>query len=81
MNHVQVQMHGGKASQDINGSTTHVVVLPSSAVSSTEAAAEGTAVRPSNLLRQLLTEHGGLPALKTLHRRLQAQQAHVVSQR
>ena len=74
-------MHGGKASQDINDSTTHVVVLPSSAFSSAEAAAEGTAVRPSALLSQLLTEHGGLPALKTLHRRLQLQQAHVVSQR
>lgn len=74
-------MHGGKVSQDISDCTTHVVVLPSSALSSTEAAAEGTAARPSDLLSQLLTEHGGLPALKTLHRRLQSQQAHVDSQR
>ena len=74
-------MHGGTASQDINNSITHLVVLSSSAFSSTEAAAEGTAMRPSDLLSQLLTEHGGLPALKTLHRRLQSQQAHVVAQR
>ena len=74
-------MHGGKASQDINDSTTHVVVLPSSAFRSTKSAAEVEAVRPSALLSQLLTEHGGLPALKTLQKRLQSQQAHVVSQR
>lgn len=81
MKHLQVRMHGGKASQDINNGTTHLVLLSSSAFSTTEAAAVGTALRPSDLLSQLLTEHGGLPALKTLHRRLQSQQAHVVSQR
>lgn len=74
-------MHGGKASQDINNSTTHLVVLSSSAFSTTESAAEETAMRPSDLLSQILTEHGGLPALKTLYRRLLSQQAHVVSQR
>jgi len=66
----QVRMYGGAASDSITDSTTHVVVIPSP-----------TTGQPWQLLGQVIKEHGGLPALKTLHRRLQFQQAHVVTQR
>ena len=71
---LQVKKYGGAATVDITASTTHVVVVPAAASSTPEA---GT----GQLLGQLLREHGGLPALKTLHRRLHSQQAHVVTQR
>lgn len=74
---LQVRMYGGAASADITTSTTHVVVV-SAADSSTP---EAETRQPEQLLGQLLREHGGLPALKTLHRRLHSQQAHVVTQR
>jgi len=63
-------MYGGAASDSVTDSTTHVVVIPSPASG-----------QPGQLLGQVLKEHGGLPALKILHRRLQSQQAHVVTQR
>ena len=74
---LQVKMYGGAASVDITAGTTHVVVVPAAAGSTPEA---GTG-QPGQLLGQLLREHGGLPTLKTLHRRLHSQQAHVVTQR
>ena len=70
-------MYGGAASNDITASTTHVVVVPTAHSRRSEVLAG----QPGQLLGQLLREHGGLPALKTLHRRLQAQQAHVVTAR
>ena len=70
----QVRIYGGAASSDITASTTHVVVVPAGHSGRSE-------VLAGQLLGQLLREHGGLPALKTLHRRLQAQHAHVVTAR
>ena len=65
-------------SEGITDGTTHVVVLP--AAGSPARASEPAAVQPGQVLAQLLKEHGGLPALKTLHRRLLSQQAHIVAQ-
>lgn len=70
-------MYGATVSEDITASTTHVVVVPAPH-SSSSGASTG---QPGQLLGQLLKDHGGLPALKTLHRRLQSEQAHVVTQR
>ena len=65
-------------SEGITDSTTHVVVLP--AAGSPAGASEPAPPQPEGVLGQLLKEHGGLPALKTLHRRLLLQQAHIVAQ-
>ena len=74
----QVRLHGGSVSEGITDSTTHVVVLP--AAGSPAGASEPAAAQPGQVLAQLLRDHGGLPALKTLHRRLLSQQAHIVAQ-
>ena len=74
---LQVKIYGGAATEDITASTTHVVVVPPPHNSSSGASTG----QPGQLLGQLLKEHGALPALKTLHRRLQSQQAHIVTQR
>ena len=74
----QVRLHGGSVSEGITDSTTHVVVLP--AAGSPARASETAAQQPEQVLAQLLKEHGGLLALKTLHRRLLSQQAQVVAQ-
>ena len=75
---LQVRLYGGRVSESITDSTTHMVVLPSTGSPAPE---QASAVRPGDLLTQLLKDHGGLPALKILHRQLLAQQVHVVSQR
>ena len=74
----QVRLHGGSVSEGITDSTTHVVILP--AAGSPANASEPAAPQPEQVLAQLLKEHGGLPALKRLHRRLLSQQAHIVAQ-
>ena len=77
-------MYGGAASTDISDRTTHVVVIPAdhSSISGELAGqARQLAGQPRQLLGQILKDHGGLPALKNLHRRLHALQAHIVTQR
>lgn len=73
----QVRLHGGSVSEGITDTTTHVAVLP--AAGSMVGAPAPAAPRPGQVLAQLLKEHGGLPALKTLRRRLLSQQAHIVA--
>ena len=75
---MQVRLHGGSVSKGITDSTTHVAVLP--AAGSPANASETAAPQPEHMLAQLLKEHGGLPALKRLHRRLLSQQTYLVAQ-